>query len=179
MSDQETDASEVDVKGDAAAVSPTPAIAFDPLEPGEVVLDDGAEHYLRQCNPSWMQEGRPTSQAFAYFKKDEGRLSGSRTGGGVTPSQAFRFYTQTLKLESAATFAVTVAEVEAKSSRVVDDTNAPTVRPPDPVPPGHAYIDLRHLSGGQRRKLASGLSRDAVQVHPDPTNQISLPGDAG
>lgn len=149
---------------------------FEALAPGEVVLDDENEYHLRQCNPNWLQNGKPSSQAFAYFQKDEGRLSGSRSRD-VTPIQAFTFFTETLKLQSAATFAVSVAQVTASRSRVVDDTNAPTVRPPDPVPPGHAYIDLRHLSNGERKKLARGLSRSAVQVHPDNTNQLPLESD--
>lgn len=165
----------VTVEDDTAVVVPFPP--FEPLEPGEEVLDDENEHYLRQCNPSWVQGGKPSSQAFAYFAKDAGRLSGSRSRD-ATPAQAYRFYTETLRLKSAATLAVTVAQVEARSSRVVDDTNAPTVRPPAPVPPGHSYIDLRHLTSGERKRLASGLSRDAVQVHPDTTNQMSLPDDA-
>lgn len=151
----------------------TDTTAFEPLANGEVVLDDADEFYLRQCHPQWVQDGKLSSQVFGYFAKDQGRLSGVRSSV-ETPIGAFIFYTQTLRLQSAGTVAVTVRDAAANLSRVVDDTNAPSVRPPHPVPPGHAYVDLRHLTAGQRRKLARNLADRAVRVYPDATNEIAV-----
>jgi hypothetical protein len=159
----------------AGAVAPT----FLPMADGEVLITDKDEYYFRQCHPQFLTDGVPSTQMFGDFAQDGGKLSGNRSTAAL-PKQAFDFHTETLGNKSAGTWAVSVGEVTKVSSRVVDDTNAPTVRPPDPVPPGHSYVDMRHLTSKERRRLRGELRIAAVsrgRVHPDATNALQLPAD--
>ncbi len=155
---------------------PDPGPPFVDLAEGEVMLDDESEFYFRQCHPDFLTDGVPTSQMFGDFPRDAGKLSGAR-GDVTTPKDAFDFHTTELSKASGGTWAVTVAEVAKVSSRVVDDTEAPDVRPPEPVPPGHSYIDMRHLTARERKRLRGELRIAAVnrgRVHPDETNKLDL-----
>ena len=157
-----------------ATAQPT---TFLPLVDGEVPITDLDEYYFRQCHPQFLTDGVPSTQMFGDFAQDDGKLSGNRSTAAL-PKQAFDFHTETLGNKSAGTWAVTVGEVTNVSSRVVDDRNAPTVRPPDPVPPGHSYVDMRHLTSRERRRLRGELRIAAVnrgRVHPDATNALQLP----
>ena len=72
---------------------------------------------------------------------------------------------------------MTVGEVAKVSSRIVDDTEAPSVRPQAPVPPGHSYIDMRHLTTRQRKRLRGELRIAAAnrgRVQPDETGLLDL-----
>ena len=73
------------------------------------MLDDPEELLFRQVPPSWVDDGEPTSQAFRPTKKDEGELSVA-LGSLTTPEGAYVHHTLVLKLQSAGTWAVTVAE---------------------------------------------------------------------
>lgn len=53
----------------------------------------------RQVNPSWIQSGRVTSQAFKPTPKDERRLS-VYDGDLITPADAWRHYTESLGFSS-------------------------------------------------------------------------------
>jgi hypothetical protein len=64
---------------------------------------------LRQIHPGFMQDGRPSSQAFRPTPKDEQMLS-VYDGDQITAANAFAHYTQTLKLESSGVMAVSVTE---------------------------------------------------------------------
>ncbi|MBL3698997.1 hypothetical protein [Leucobacter luti] len=157
--------------------SSTTGPAFEPLAVGEVRLDDANEYYFRQCHPSFLDQGIPTTQIFGDFPSDNGRISGNR-GKTTDPRSAYKFHTETLDNDSAGVWAVTVGEVEQVESRVVDDTGAPSVRPPDPVPPGHSYVDMQHLSKQERRRLRKSLRDAAVErrrVYPDETGTLDMP----
>jgi len=51
---------------------------------------------LRQIHPGFVQDGRPSSQAFRPTPKDEQKLS-VYDGDQITPANAFEHYTQALK----------------------------------------------------------------------------------
>jgi hypothetical protein len=166
-----------DEAAEEEAANPDPA--FEALAVGETVLDNPNEFYFRQCHPSFASNGVPSTQMFGDFPRDGGKLSGNR-GETVTPKAAFNFHTATLGKESGGTWAVTAAEVATVLSRVVDDTVAPSVRPPDPVPPGHSYIDMRHLTSRERKRLRAKLLIAAVnrgRVYPDETGVLDVPSD--
>lgn len=167
-------ASTDDTRGETVGL---PDLQFANLVEGEVALENLDEFYFRQCHPNFIINGIPSTQIFGDFPSDDGKLSGNR-GESTTPAQAFAFHTETLGNKSAGTWGVTVAEVVAAQSRVVDDTEAPTVRPPDPVPPGHSYVDMRHLTSRERKRLRSQLHRVAVdrgRVFPDETGLLDIP----
>jgi hypothetical protein len=54
---------------------------------------------LRQIHPSFVQQGRVTSQAFRPTPKDESKLS-MYDGDQITPEASWRHYTVTLRFES-------------------------------------------------------------------------------
>ncbi|MET9313005.1 hypothetical protein ABZX12_14335 [Kribbella sp. NPDC003505] len=138
------------------------------LNPGEVELDDTNEWLWRQVNPSWIDEGRCTTQAFQplsslTFKptpKDEGQLSTARNAKATAEVAYEEFIAQ--GYQSAGSWAVVVSEVHSTGLRAVDDTESDTA--PDPCPTGHTYIDFRILkSRGDIKRAASAL-RDAAEV---------------
>ncbi|WP_322629954.1 hypothetical protein [Halothiobacillus sp.] len=64
---------------------------------------------LRQIHPSFVQEGRPSSQAFRPTPKDEKKLS-VYDGDQISPAAAFQHYCVTLNLASSGVQAVSVEE---------------------------------------------------------------------
>jgi hypothetical protein len=70
------------------------------------------EHFLhRQVHPSWVQEGRPTSQAFSPTPKDQGLLS-VYDGDQIPPEASFIHYTTVQKLTAEGTVSITTDEVD-------------------------------------------------------------------
>lgn len=114
------------------------------------------ELLYRQVHPSWVRDGRPTSQAFTPTKKDENQLSTARSTL-TTPEAAYRLHIDGYQLKSAGTWAVTVAECdEAKLSAFHD----PKTSPPDPA---HASIDFSSLPSNSKKDAAGvWLTRIAV-----------------
>lgn len=105
---------------------------------------------LRQVHPSFVQEGRFSSQAFVPTKKDEGKLSVYH-GDLIQPEPAWKHYTTELQRESVGVIAVTVAECDAEK--------LPSEH--DGVPyPEHCFIDFRdpNLSKSAIKKKAENLA---------------------
>ena len=101
----------------------------------------------RQVNPSWMQQGRITSQVFKPTPKDHYRLS-VYDGDQVTALQAWLHYTTELGFASIGVLAVTVAECEALD----------LAAEPDPEPfPAHAVIRFDACTPSQIEKKAKRL----------------------
>ena len=93
---------------------------------------------LRQIHPSFVQQGRVTSQAFRPTPKDEHRLS-MYDGDQITAERSFRHYTETLRFHSTGVLGVTVTECVDLELGV----------DPDPVTfPEHVVVDF---SGFERR----------------------------
>jgi hypothetical protein len=126
----------------------------------EQPLSDLGESLYRQVHPTWVVDGVPSSQAFRPTKKDEGMLSialGSRT----TPEGAFLHHTQALKLGSAGSWAVTVAETK--------DARLDSYTQPLPESPDHGFIDFRGLARGQvevRAKLLLSKAHIRGRLYP-------------
>lgn len=148
---------------------------FYDLEPSEVEMTDANEECLRLCSPGWISEDRmPSSQLFGYFPKDGGKLSCVQ-GSKSTAEDAYKDFTERLGLNAHSVWAVTVGEVRGlgqvtggiAESRVIDDSNQPDLG--DSRMMNHCYIDQRHLSKRQRRKLRNQLLEYALgrgQVYP-------------
>lgn len=75
---------------------------------------------LRQIHPEFVQNGRPTSQAFRPTPKDENRLS-VYNGAMITASASWVHYTGTLKFESAGVMALAHAECASGQLNVIED----------------------------------------------------------
>lgn len=149
---------------------------FSELENGEVEMTSTGEECLRLCSPSWISEDRmPSSQIFGDFPKDSGKLSCVQ-GSKSSAEAAYKDFTERLGLDAHSVWAVTVGEVKglaqetggAVESRVVDDSKLPD--PDKTRMANHCYIDQRHLSKGQKKKLRNKLLEYALargQMHPN------------
>ena len=108
---------------------------------------NGATLLHRQVNPSWLQQGRVTSQVFKPTPKDNRRLS-VYDGDQVTAFQAWSHYTTELGFASIGVLAVTVAECEA--------LDLPAEPDPEPFP-AHAVIRFDACTPSQIEKKAKRL----------------------
>ena len=113
----------------------------------------GGTLLFRQINPSWIQQGRITSQAFKPTPKDRFRLS-VYDGDKITPSGAWTHYTEKLNFTSVGVMAVTVQDCQSLDLRVE----------PDPAPfPEHTVIVFEGFSGSQIETKAKVLKRAAEE----------------
>lgn len=106
---------------------------------------------LRQIHPGFVQDGRPSSQAFRPTPKDEQKLS-VYDGDQITPVDAFEHYTKDLMLVSGGVLAVSMAECTALELPVTPD--------PDPFPE-HALIDFSTYGKSATEKKAKLLKAKA------------------
>lgn len=112
---------------------------------------NGVTLLLRQVHPSFVQDGRTSSQAFRPTPKDEQKLS-VYDGDQITPADACEHYTNDQGLQSCGVLAVTVAECSALELPVA----------PDPEPfPEHVLIDYSDCSKGATEKKAKLLKAKA------------------
>ena len=96
---------------------------------------DKATLLHRQVHPSWVQEGRASSQTFKPTPKDAGKVS--------------VYFTTSLKLSSVGCMSVTVEECEKHSLAAVADS--------EPYKE-HCFIDMTNLSEGDRKKKAARVT---------------------
>ncbi len=102
---------------------------------------------LRQVNPSWIQQGRVTSQAFRPTPKDQKRLS-VYDGDQITAERSWTHFTHTLGFASVGILAVTVQECADHDLAAV----------PDPQPfPEHAVIDYSGFAENEIKAKAKHL----------------------
>jgi hypothetical protein len=130
------------------------------------LLDDDGELLFRQVHPSFVRDGRPSSQAFRPTPKDAGKLSVAR-GSLTTAVGAFQHHTEHLGLSSAGTWGVTVAECLEQGLPALAD---PVTSPPETVAdPAHAVIDFTAHSRGQVEARGARFARKAHErgrLHP-------------
>jgi hypothetical protein len=107
---------------------------------------------LRQIHPEFVQDKRPSSQAFRPTPKDEKKLS-VYDGDQISPEAAWRHYTEELGLASCGALAVCVAECSALDLPVV----------PDPESfPEHCLVDFSEFSKSATEKKAKLLKAKAI-----------------
>jgi hypothetical protein len=108
---------------------------------------------LRQIHPSFVQLGRPTSQAFRPTPKDENLLSVD-DGSKIPPRASWERFTSTTDSRSAGVMAVTCAEC--------DEQELPVIADGTPFPE-HCSIDFSDLTESLVKKKAKVLVRHAIQ----------------
>jgi hypothetical protein len=106
----------------------------------------------RQIHPNFIQNGRPTTQAFRPTLKDENQLS-AYDGDKIEARASWEHYTLILKYSSAGVMAVTNAECSAQSLPVIADGK--------PFPE-HCLIDFSSLKRSEIEKAAKVLASCAV-----------------
>lgn len=108
---------------------------------------------LRQIHPSFVQNGRPTSQAFRPAPKDENLLSVDN-GSRIQPKASWERFTNAPNCRSAGVMAITFAECSAEELPVIED-GAPF--------PEHCSVDFSKFTRGTIEKKAKVLARCAVE----------------
>ena len=106
----------------------------------------------RQIHPNFVQNGRPTSQAFRPTLKDENKLS-VYDGDKIQPKASWEHYTGTLGLSSIGVMAVSNAECSAQALSVLADAADY---------PEHCSIDFTGLAKGAVEKAAKILAKCAI-----------------
>lgn len=125
-------------------------------------LEDRTELLLRQVHPSWIQAGRPTSQAFRPTPKDESLLSVSR-GSLTSPEDALELHTVQKGLASAGVWSVTVEDCASADRPVHADPIE------EPVPDrAHAVVDFEGLSHGKVKAVSQQLQSKAIGQYVPP-----------
>jgi hypothetical protein len=106
---------------------------------------------LRQVNPTWVQQGRITSQLFRPTPKDLNRPS-VYDGDLIDAPSSHQHFTRVLGFESAGVVAVTVQECNDESLSAH----------PDPLPDfaEHAFIDFGTCQSRGEMKLKAEKLRD-------------------
>ena len=108
---------------------------------------------FRQIHPSFVQNGRVTSQPFRPTPKDESLLS-VYDGDLISPEKSWVHFTTKLMQQSVGTMAVSVAECAAENLR----------SRPDPVTfPEHAVIDFSGLTDKECRTKSKKLQAKALE----------------
>jgi hypothetical protein len=117
-------------------------------------MADDEQTLHRQVHPSWVQDGRITSQAFSPTPKDAGLLS-VYDGKQIAAEPSFIHYTTVQKLTAIGTVSVTAGEA----------TSVGLPWRPDPEPfPEHAVIDYTELpTPGKIKAKAQALAERARQ----------------
>ena len=115
-----------------------------------------AELVFRQVHPSFLRNGRPTSQAFRPTKKDNGFLSVARESL-TTAAAAYQLHVGPKDLKSAGSWAVSVGECEVAGVPLVAD---PLTEPVEDA--AHTLIDFSALSVKQQEAQGAVLGRAAT-----------------
>ena len=135
--------------------------------PPEALTDDD-ELLFRQVHPSFIRDGRPSSQAFRPTTKDAGKLSVARSAL-TTAAGAYDHHTQSLALASAGSWGITVGECKTEELPVFPDP----LTTPGPVPDAaHAVVDFAAFSKGKAEAKGLRLARQASErgrLHPPVT----------
>ena len=107
---------------------------------------------LRQIHPSFIQDGRVSSQAFTPTPKDNRQLS-TYDGDQISAAAAFNHYTRQLQCRSMGVFAVMVNECRELQLEVKAD--------PEPYPE-HVVIDFGERTANAIKTVGKALREKAV-----------------
>ncbi len=121
-----------------------------PIAP-EYLITDAGEFLHRNAHPSFVDNGRVSSQAFLLKAADKGQLSVQQNSKAVA-AIAYKRYTAR-GLKSAGVWSVTVAECSELNVKAYDD--------PDIDDDSHAILNLTSYSVSQARKITDKLAKKA------------------
>jgi len=107
----------------------------------------------RQINPSFIREGRVTSQAFRPTPKDEHRLS-VYDGDQIDPAAAYRHYIAQPDVRSVGSQSLTFAECAAAGVTTQSD--------PEPFPQHAVVVFDATWSNGKTEKVGKKLRKAAA-----------------
>ncbi len=108
---------------------------------------------LRQINPSFIQNGRVTSQAFRPTPKDENKLS-VYDGDQITPENSWIHFTSNPQCRSDGVLAISYEQCDQQSIPVIADG----------IPfPEHAYLNFSDMGKGEIERKAKILVSKAQE----------------
>lgn len=113
----------------------------------------GERLLLRQIHPSFVQDGRVTSQAFRPTSKDDGKLS-TYDGKMISAEESWNHYTEEIGLDSAGVQGV--SESECKDIGL-------SIEPDRETFDEHILIDFTELSNSQVRSKGKLLRNRASE----------------
>ena len=119
---------------------------------------------MRQIHPNFIQNGRPTTQAFRPTPKDESRLS-VYDGDQIQPQPAWGHYTDVLGLVSAGVMGIAAQECSSLSLPVSPDPESFTE---------HCVIDFSGLTKsdvGKKAKLLADFATARDWLFKAPARQ--------
>lgn len=131
---------------------------------GEPLIDPG-EVLFRQIHPSFLDNGKPSSQPFAPTQKDEAKLSVDRSAL-TDAAESFALFTGTGH-QSAAVYGLTVGEFVTEALPCLSDPLA--AEGLEPANPAHAYADYSGHNPNQQKVKAKRLKQKALArgcLHP-------------
>ena len=117
-------------------------------------MSEDDHQFHRQVHPSWLHQGRITSQVFTPTPKDNGLLS-VYDGQQITANASFVHYTTVQRLNAFGTVSVTAGEIHS--------VGLPWRLDPEPFPE-HAVIDFTgEPTPGKAKAKAHALAELARQ----------------
>ena len=119
----------------------------------EIVLDELDELLRRQILPQYRQGDTISSQVF----KQSDRMPSVYRDSIADRDEARSHWVLSLGKETVGTCVITVADVISANAQTVDDSRLPDRHA------GHAYIDMRSLSSGERARAAQKLKRASIE----------------
>ena len=128
-------------------------------------LNDADEVLFRQIHPSFLDNGKPSSQPFAPTAKDQEKLSVDRSSL-TDAASSFALFTGAGH-QSVAVFGLTVGEFGAEGLPCISDPLDAVER--EPANPAHAYADYSGHSSSQQKTKAKRLKQKALlrgRLHP-------------
>jgi len=123
-------------------------------------FQDQEELLFRQAHPTFLQEGRLTSQLFKPTPKDQLRPSAYRSAR-TTAEASYIFHTKTLGFEAAGTWAVSVAECNVIGTLPMAD---PITEPPEKANDAHVVLDMTHLVTRKEIEKAAAKLAEAARL---------------
>ena len=121
-----------------------------PIAP-EYLISNASELLHRNAHPTFVDNGRVSSQAFRRTEADDGKLS-FQQNSKASAAVAYERYTAR-GLESGGVWSVTVAECDELSLRVYHD--------PIDQDDSHAIVDLTAFNVSQSRNITDKLAKKA------------------
>lgn len=107
---------------------------------------------LRQIHPSFVQNGKPSSQAFRPTPKDESRLSVDN-GDMITPEASWKRFSERPNCTSAGVMAISKTECTSCSVKITEDG----------VPhPEHCFLDFAPFGRNETEKVSKKLKAHAL-----------------
>lgn len=116
------------------------------------------ELLLRQVHPSFIQDGRITSQAFRPTPKDQKKLSVNRDSL-IAPQEAFELHTKRKNLSSGGVWAVSVLEVSETAELSIEKD--PVTDPIEDL--SHCLIDFSKIDPESRIKAIGSKLADKAR----------------